>query len=124
SARQRPAMGILLKLSTLALRHLIENARKAWGLEASELADGVIEVATRKLLRHFTDHSQKLTRALKRANERAWKALDVALAGESFWERCRLFVASGDERAFRQQLRAFLEVAPLPPLEARAGLRQ
>ena len=34
---------------------------------------------------HLGDRSQALTRALTKANVRAWRALEIALAGESIW---------------------------------------
>ena len=35
----------------------------------------------------FGDGSLRLARALRHANERAWRALEVALAGESLWNK-------------------------------------
>src|SRR4051812_34870715 len=60
----------------------------------------------------LSDQSQRLVRALQRANKRAWDALEISLAGESFWRR---FDATED-KAFRQQVRAFLDAVPLPEL--------
>src|SRR5262249_47291298 len=61
----------------------------------------------------FTDHSARLTEALRLANDRAWQALEFALAGDSLLD----LVARADDRAFRDQLRAFLASARLeyPP---------
>src|SRR5262249_36088553 len=50
--------------------------------------------------------------AVRGAGERAWQALEVALAGESLWGR----LDEADDRAFRQQVRAFLDGAPLEGL--------
>jgi hypothetical protein len=61
----------------------------------------------------FTDQSGRLTEALRRANERAWKAQEVALGGESLWERCKNAVARAEDWALRDQLRAFLSTTPL-----------
>jgi hypothetical protein len=71
------------------------------------LGDDVKNVfeAARQLL---TDHSTKLPKALERAHDRAWQALGVALAGDGILDRVKGFVASGDEKGFRQQVAVFL----------------
>jgi hypothetical protein len=66
------------------------------------------------LEQHFTDHSQALPRALAAANDRAWQALAVALAGDGFLDQVRLFFASGDDKAIREQVGRFLASKPLP----------
>src|SRR5262249_22173330 len=67
----------------------------------------------------FTDHSQRLTVALQTANERSWKALEVALGGESLWDRCKGALARAEDKAFREQVRAFLDASPLTKASAR-----
>ncbi|MFO0877452.1 MAG: protein kinase [Gemmataceae bacterium] len=74
---------------------------------ASEEVLGFVE-------QRFTDPSQALPRALARANERAWQALAIALAGDSLLDQLRVFFSAGDEKAIRAHLRAFLEHCPLP----------
>jgi tetratricopeptide (TPR) repeat protein len=102
-------MGILHNLSTLALREVLEGACTAVGLKAGEAAiDGVVNFLTER----FTDQSQRLPAALHRSNEHAWKALEIALAGESIWT----WLDRAENKAFRQQVRAFLDVAPLAGL--------
>src|SRR4051812_44599178 len=99
-------MGILLSVSGLALRGAVGAACEAAGVQGGVHAvDGVV----RLLRQRFTDHSQRLTRALQTANDRTWRALEVALAGDSWWERCKVRLASGEERGFRDQLRSFLD---------------
>jgi serine/threonine protein kinase len=66
------------------------------------------------LQEHLTDHSENLPQALKRASRNAWKALELALAGNSLSERVCSLLASGDRRAFAEQVRAFLNSCPLP----------
>ena len=44
----------------------------------------------------FSDHSKQLTRALERANDRAWRAVEVALAGRSWWDACKLTLRAVD----------------------------
>ncbi len=99
-------MGIFLSLSGIALREVVGGALQKVGLSGG---DAVIDVLTER----FTDHSQRLTKALQSANERSWKALEVALAGDSLWERCKTALASAEDRAFREQVRAFLDISPL-----------
>src|SRR5205085_201954 len=64
------------------------------------------------LVNRFSDQSQRLVRALQHANKRAWDALEISLAGESFWRR----FDAAEDKAFRQQVRAFLDAMPLPEL--------
>ncbi len=102
-------MPVFLNLSTLAVRQVLEGACRAVGLGVGEHAfDGVVKF----LAERFTDQSQRLPRALHRANEGAWKALEVALAGESLWN----WLDKAEHKAFRQQVRAFLDATPLAGL--------
>ncbi len=58
--------------------------------------------------RHFTDHSQTLPRALNHANERAWQALAVSLAGDGLLDRIKSFFAGPAPQAVQAQVKAFL----------------
>jgi serine/threonine protein kinase len=100
-------MNVFQSLSVVALRQLVSTAGNAVGLGTT--TDAIIGSLTKR----FTDHSQKLTKALETANERAWKALEIALAGESFWNRCKSAVAAAEDHAVSQQIRAFLDSTPL-----------
>jgi uracil-DNA glycosylase family 4 len=112
---------ITFNLCTLALQQLVGSACKAAGLDPGAAAvDSVVSFLTR----HFLDHSQRLTEALQLTNERAWKALEVALAGDSLWDRCKLVLARGEERAFREQVQPFLDACPLAELHGKAAFRQ
>jgi uracil-DNA glycosylase family 4 len=114
-------MHISANLSALALRQLIGGSCRAVGLDVGEGAvDGVVHFLTR----HFSDHSQKLSEALRHSNERAWRALEVALAGNTLLDRCKLLVASGDDKAFREQIQPFLTSCPLGELHGRDNYRQ
>src|SRR5262245_47728755 len=114
-------MPITHNLSALALRQLVGGACSAAGLGPGEAAvAGVVGFLTR----HFLDHSQRLTHALQRTNEQAWRALEVALAGESLWDRCKRVLASGEEKAFREQVQPFLAACPLGELHGRDAYRQ
>jgi serine/threonine protein kinase len=108
-------MGILLNLSGIAIRQVVGGALQAVGFDGG--GDAVIDFLTER----FTDQSQRLTKALQNANERAWKAFEVALGGESLWDRCKLTLASAEDKAFRQQVRAFLDVSPLTKTSAAHG---
>ncbi len=70
-------MAIIPGLAVFAARQLIDGACLAVGVKESG------EAVVGFLSRHLTDHSQRLTHALQEATDRAWKALEVALAGES-----------------------------------------
>src|SRR5262249_28410076 len=99
---------------------LIGGACKACAVEAGE---GAVAGVAAFLARHFVDYSQRLNEALRLSNERAWKALEVALAGESLWDRCKLLLASGEDKAFREQVRPFLDACPLAELHGKADYR-
>lgn len=106
-------MGIALDLSSLALGPVVEGACQVVGAKMGEgMAAGVLNL----LVKRFTDQSTRLTRALDKANDRAWKALEIALAGDSFWERCKVTLARGEDRAFRAQVRDLLDALPLDSL--------
>jgi uracil-DNA glycosylase family 4 len=114
-------MRISSNLCALALRQVVGGACKAVGCNPGAGAiDGVVGFLTR----HFTDHSQRLARALEETNQHAWRALEVALAGESLWDRCKLVLASGEEKAFRLQVKPFLDACPLAELHGKAPFRQ
>lgn len=102
-------MGLFRTLSSLTLRQIATVAGAAVGVSAAEKGvDSVVGFLTER----FGDRSQKLARALRKANERSWQALELALAGESFWEQCKGLLAPGDQKAFARQLQSFLAAAP------------
>src|SRR4051812_1776227 len=103
-------MVLVQTLSVLALRQVVGGACAALGVKES--GEAVVGFLTER----FTDHSQRLTVALKTANDNAWKALEIALAGDSLWDRCKVLAARSEDKAFAQQVRAFLDAAPLPEL--------
>src|SRR5688572_9568946 len=105
-------MSVLLKLSSLALKGAAEAAGDG-GLGAGGQAALVVVTTLR---RRFVDLSARLPRALERSSERAWRAAELALAGSSWWDRCKLSLASASERAFRDQVQAFLTAHPLDGL--------
>jgi hypothetical protein len=103
-------MGLFRSLSLIALRQVTAGAAQAAGLAGAEGVAGF-------LTDRFTDHSQRLVIALRSANERAWQALEVALAGESLWNK----LDDADDKAFRQQVRVFLDATPLEGLPAQSA---
>lgn len=115
-------MAILQIVSSLALRPVIDGACKAAGLPPG--ARDIVGKVTIILQRHFADQSQRLTAALVLANQRAWQSLEIALAGDTLWERCRVLVSSGEQKAFREQVRIFLEATPLSGVSSQEFRRQ
>ncbi len=114
-------MRIAANLCTLALQQLIGGACRAAGVDpGANAVEGVITLLTR----HFTDHSQRLTRALEETNQQAWRALEIALAGDSLWDRCKLAMASSEEKAFRTQVQPFLAACPLAEMQGKGPFRQ
>jgi hypothetical protein len=102
-------MGLFHELTVLAIRELVGEGG---------------EIVLKVLSERFTDHSQKLTRALSHANERAWRTLEVALAGDSWWDRVKNMLGRSEDQAFRAQVRAFLDAAPLAELQGKTQFRQ
>jgi serine/threonine protein kinase len=100
-------MESMQELSVLALRGVLGGACRAVGFEAGATAlEGVVGLLENRLL----DPSQKAQRVLARCTERAWRALEIALAGEPLLG----WLSRADDRQFRQQVRTFLEAVPLP----------
>src|ERR1051325_3772509 len=95
-------MSLVFKLIGFGLRQVIGTVA---GDEATEAAGTVVKVVEKR----FTDHSQKLPKALARANDRAWQALSIALAGDTFLDKIKVFFASGDDKGIREQVRLFLQ---------------
>jgi hypothetical protein len=60
--------------------------------------------------RYYRDHSAALPRAIRQANKRAWQALRVALVGDGFFARAKVWAtASGDEKTFREQVHGLIQ---------------
>jgi serine/threonine protein kinase len=68
------------------------------------------EAAIRLLGDQVNDRSQALNKALLAANDRAWHALEVALAGEGLFS----FFSKAEDRGLREQMRKFIESMPMP----------
>src|SRR5947209_4752948 len=97
-------MAVIQLLSAFALRQV-----------AGDADSGLMQLLDER----FGDGSQRLLTAIRKANERAWKALEIALAGESLWTR----LGHAEDRSFRQQVRTFLDNVLLPELTGRDEFR-
>jgi serine/threonine protein kinase len=97
------------QLSALALRSVLAGACKVAGFEAGQM---VVEGVSGLLSSRLRDPSQAPALALRKSVERSWRAIEVALAGESLTTR----LDRADDRGFRQQIRTFLDAlaAELP----------
>jgi uracil-DNA glycosylase family 4 len=114
-------MTIAANLCSLVLQQLVGGACRAVGVGlGDEAVSGVVGFLTR----HFIDQSQRLMKALEETNQQAWRALEIALAGDSLWDRMKLAMASSEERAFRQQVKPFLDACPLAELQGKAEFRK
>src|SRR4051812_43425686 len=94
-------MRLLQQLAVLGFREVF-----------GERADALLAFAENQL----GDGSQRLSRALQTASDRAWRTLELALAGDSFWDRCRRFFVPREEATLGRQVQAFLESVPTPEL--------
>ncbi|MFO0878092.1 MAG: hypothetical protein U0840_12140 [Gemmataceae bacterium] len=106
-------MAIVQKLSVVAVRTLFEGFCRSIGFEAGAAAS---EAAVRFLGSRFHDHSARLNCALEKATASAWRALELALAGDSWWDRVKVTLARKEDQAFREQVSAFLRITPLAGL--------
>ncbi|MFO0841373.1 MAG: hypothetical protein U0797_03095 [Gemmataceae bacterium] len=106
-------MAIVQQLSVVAVRSLFEGFCRSIGFEAGAAAS---EAAVKFLGSRFTDHSARLVDALQRAAANAWRALELALAGDSWWDKVKVTLARKEDQAFREQVSAFLRVTPLAGL--------
>src|SRR5262249_60301459 len=70
------------------------------------------------LVQRFSDHSRRLDEALRAASDRAWRTLELALAGPSWWQRCQTLLSSAEQQSFRRQVQALLDATPLHGLAA------
>ncbi|VTS05834.1 hypothetical protein [Tuwongella immobilis] len=92
-------MRLLKQLSVLAIHQVL-------GDRAESLIDFVRD--------RTNDPSQRFVRILIDANDRAWKALEVALAGDSWWTRCKERLSGPELLEFRKQVEAFLAADLVP----------
>jgi WD40 repeat protein/serine/threonine protein kinase len=96
-------MPVVQRLSLLALGPLLDTALRVGGMN---LKEDSVDSLTKVIGERIFDRSQRWPEVLRRCTDRAWRTLEIALAGESLWSR---LTSKGDERAFRQQIRVFLD---------------
>jgi serine/threonine protein kinase len=106
-------MRTLQNLSALALQPLLRGAGEAVGLKAAGHGSAAL---LGFLIQRFSDHSRRLEEALHTASDRAWRTLELALAGPSWWQRCQTLLSSAEQQSFRRQVQAFLDATPLDGL--------
>ena len=109
-------MWLSFNLSALSLKQLVNGSCQAVGYHAGSASLGVV---VSFLTQRFSDQSQRLAKS----NRHAWHALEVALAGEGLWDRCKRLLSSADEKAFREHLQPFLNGCPMAELEGREAYR-
>src|SRR5262249_42452224 len=73
-----------------------------------------VESAVKFIEQHCADKSQPLPRALAKANDRAWKTLSIALAGDGWFDQLKNWFTPGDEKALADQVRLFLKSSRFP----------
>ena len=99
-------MSLVGKLIGFGLRQVIGAvAGNDAGQMAGKAADSIIPLVEH----HFADHSTTLPKALTKANDRAWQALSISLAGDGFLDTIKVFFASSDDKGIREQVRLFLQ---------------
>jgi serine/threonine protein kinase len=93
-------------LSASALRGLLNTALdKACTMETAGTVGGMVFQQVAKFVQtRLVDPSQGVVQALERSNTRAWRALEIVLAGDSLLSR----FDRAEDRGFRNQLRGFL----------------
>jgi serine/threonine protein kinase len=91
------------------MRGLATGACQAVGYAAGDTAAAPV---ARFLTERFINHGEHLTKALEKANDRAWWVLEYSLAGETLWQRCTSIFSKQDDKAFREQIRVFLDSVP------------
>jgi len=98
-------MSILKLLSTCALSQIMGDS-----------ADNVLGMLGDRV----GDRSRLIIGALQDASQKAWKAVEISLAGESLWSK----LDSREDKAFRQQIRNLLDNMQLPLLAVRKEFPQ
>ncbi|WP_439630603.1 protein kinase domain-containing protein [Gemmata sp.] len=117
----------------VALQQLVAGAASvakfsaAVGDPGGRTAAAALAPALSFLQARFTDQSSRLTAAIEAATDRAWRALELVLAGDSLWDRLQGAVAAGDMKAFRHDVRGLLAAANVDgnyPVDRRAAARE
>ena len=99
-------MSLIGNLIGFGLRQVIGAVA---GEDAEKMAGKAVGPVIEFVEKRFADHSKTLPNALVKANDRAWQALSIALAGDTFLDKIKVFFASGDDKGIREQVRLFLQ---------------
>src|SRR5215475_9952203 len=97
-------MELVPKLSLLALRQLLAGAWAGQGEDRATRLAGLLSA---------NPVDARLGTALARAHGRAWKALEIVLAGEPFWDGCQVFMRPEECKVLRAQVEALRRGTPL-----------
>ena len=98
-------MSVPLCTWVLALRQMVRSVAR---FVPSRLGQDAMTGVAEFLVSRLADPSQKVPAALNRSSARAWRALEITLAGEGLLN-C---LDRAEDKAFRQQLRTFLSSVP------------
>jgi len=99
-------MKIVQSLSVLSLRPLLGTAGAVAAPDGTPAADF--------WKRRLAEQGQRSATVLERTSDRAWKALEVALAGVPWWNRCRVLLEPGEDLALGDPVEAYLSSVTLP----------
>jgi tetratricopeptide (TPR) repeat protein len=89
-------MSVRESLSRLAFERLADDVRAAGGPEGVRAVAAVLA------------RTEGVSDAFCRAEERAWRALEVALGDDPFWDRCQVGLPPAEARTFRRHVDTFL----------------
>ncbi|MEZ6140929.1 MAG: protein kinase [Zavarzinella sp.] len=94
------------ELSLIAVRFVVGGAFEATGIPVNGGR------AFNFIFERFNDQSQRLPKTLTWVTERAWKTLELTLAGDSIWHN---ITKRADDRTLAEQLRLALLNVPFDP---------
>jgi hypothetical protein len=60
----------------------------------------------------FSDHGRRLEDALHESADRAWRCLEVALAGSSWWQSCKHLLTPREDKSLARHVQEFLDKVP------------
>src|SRR5690349_15623725 len=93
----------------IALQQLVPGAVSVsrFSAPAAEAVatSALLSSALNFLQNKFVDQSSRLTAAVEASTDRAWRALELVLAGDAFWDRIKGAFAAADMKAFRHDVR-------------------
>ncbi len=95
-------MELVQKVSLVGLRQLLVSAARGEGDAARLVA-----------LLTCDPENQTLSVAMGRAQAQAWRAVEILLAGPSFWDGCQVFLPPAECQAFRAKVETLRAQTPL-----------